>query len=46
MGVIKISDDESVNLIKECIERKHGENAAKVRVAVINLQVVPKVLFP
>ena len=46
LDVTKISDDESLNLIKECIEGKHGEKESEVKVSEINLKVVPKVFSP
>ena len=46
LDVTKISDDESVNLIKQFIEGKHGEKASEVKVSVITLQVLPKLFSP
>ena len=46
LDINKISDDESVNLIKECIEGNDGEKSEEVKVTVITLKVAPKGFIP
>ena len=40
------SDEETVALMKECIDGKHGLQAYEVKVAVITIQVVPQGFSP
>ena len=42
MDITDKSDEDTVELVKYCINGKHGENSAEAKVAIVNLKEVTK----